>query len=136
MKRLCSTKSKRWALLIAAAAVVAIGVVAGWLFQEVEYARVNSPRGGHIAIVTYRRYEAFKSTAPGQSGDKAGFISIEDTSGVRYGKIAVPMVWMFRELVWTEEGAKLPLIGKWTFLKKEYRYWDDDQTEETVKQAE
>lgn len=74
------------------------GAVAIWLLQEVEYERISSPDGGYTAIVTYRRIEAFRPTFTGQSGEKAGFIRIEDKAERNYGKIGIPMVWMSRDL--------------------------------------
>jgi hypothetical protein len=109
--------------------VLIIGVVAIWLFQEVEYLRIDSPDR------QYRRLESFGSTFPGQSGDKAGFIRIEDKDGRNYGKIGVPMVWMSRDLEWTKGGADLKLVCEWDFAKREYRFWNELQTEEIVKHA-
>ena len=106
-----------------------------WLFQEVEYLRIDSPDRQYQAVVTYRRLESFRPTFPGQSGDKAGFIRIEDKDGRNYGKIDVPMVWMSRDLEWTKDGADLKLICEWDFPKREYRFWNESQTEEIVKHA-
>jgi len=106
-----------------------------WLFQQVEYLRVDSPDGEYTAIVTYRRYESFQPTFPGQSGDKAGFIRIEDKDGQNYGRVGLPMVWMSRDLEWTNDGADLKLICEWDFTKREYRFWNDAQTKEIVKHA-
>jgi hypothetical protein len=128
----------RWTrplLLVGGLVVIITSITATWLLQEVEYLRIGSPSSTHTAVVTYRRYEAFKFTAPGQSGDKAGFIRIESSSGENYGKIPVPMIWMSRELEWTKDGARLPVVGEWSFPKREYRYWNESQTEEIVKQA-
>lgn len=131
-------KPRRWKrpLLIASCLVVLIaGAVAIWLLQEVEYQRINSPDGRYKAIVTYRRIEAFRPIFPGQSGDKAGFIRIEDKDEKNYGKIGVPMVWMSRDLKWTDGGADLKLVCEWNFAKREYRFWNESQTEELVKHA-
>lgn len=112
-----------------------IGAVATWLFQEVDYLRIDSPDRQYQAIVTYRRLESFRPTFPGQSGDKAGFIRIEDKDGRNYGKIGVPMVWMSRDLEWTKDGADLKLVCEWDFAKREYRFWNEAQTEEIVRHA-
>jgi len=109
--------------------------VATWLFQEVEYLRIDSPDRQYQAIVTYRRMESFRPTFPGQSGDKAGFIRIVDKDGKNYGKIGVPMVWMSRDLKWTNGGADLPVVCEWDFAKREYRFWNESQTVEIVKHA-
>lgn len=123
-------------MLIASCLVVLIiGAVATWLFQEVEYLRIDSPDRRYQAVVTYHRLESFRPTFPGQSGDKAGFIRIEDKDGRNYGKIGVPMVWMSRNLEWTRDGAELKLVCEWDFAKREYRIWNKSQTEEIVKHA-
>lgn len=123
-------------MLIASCLVVlSIGAVATWLFQEVEYLRIDSPDRQYQAVVTYQRLESFRPTFPGQSGDKAGFIRIEDKDGRNYGRIGVPMVWMSRDLEWTKNGADLKLVCKWDFAKREYRFWNELQTEEIVKRA-
>lgn len=115
--------------------VVIVASIAVWLFQEVEYLRMDSPDRHYQAIVTYRRIESFRPTLPGQSGDKAGFIRIVDKDGKNHGKIGIPMVWMSRELKWTNGGADLPLVCEWDFAKREYRIWNEAQTEEIVKRA-
>lgn len=115
--------------------VVITGVTLLWLVQEDEYLRIDSPDGKHTAIVTYRRYNSLLPTMPGGSGDKEGFIRIVDHAGSNYGKIHVPMVSMSRDLEWTADGAYLKLVGEWGFSKREYRYWNDAQTEEIVKTA-
>ena len=123
-------------MLIASCLVVlSIGAVATWLFQEVEYLRIDSPDRQYQAVVTYQRLESFRPTFPGQSGDKAGFIRIEDKDGRNYGRIGVPMVWISRDLEWTKNGADLKLVCKWDFAKREYRFWNELQTEEIVKRA-
>ena len=123
-------------MLIASCLVVlSIGAVATWLFQEVEYLRIDSPDRQYQAVVTYQRLESFRPTFPGQSGDKAGFIRIEDKDGRNYGRIGVPMVWMSRDLEWTKNGADLKLVCKWDFAKREYRFWNELQTEEIVTRA-
>ena len=123
-------------MLIASCLVVlSIGAVATWLFHEVEYLRIDSPDRQYQAVVTYQRLESFRPTFPGQSGDKAGFIRIEDKDGRNYGRIGVPMVWMSRDLEWTKNGADLKLVCKWDFAKREYRFWNELQTEEIVKRA-
>jgi hypothetical protein len=123
-------KARRWKtlLLIAGAAVI-------WCMQEVEYLRIDSPDGKFTAIVTHRRYGSVGSFFPGQAGDKAGFIRIEDLSGKTYGKIEVPMIWMSRDLQWTKDGAYLKLVGEWNFAKREYRFWNKSQDVEIVKRA-
>ena len=131
-------KAHRWRrplLIVCSIVVLIIAVVAVWVSQEVEYLRINSPDGKHTAIVTYRRYQSFRPTLPGQSGDKEGFIRIEDKNGINYGRIGVPMVWMSRQLEWTNEGADLKLVCGWDFAKGEYRFWNDSQTKEIVKIA-
>ena len=126
---------KRPFLIAGFVVVLIVGTVSTWLFQEDEYLRIDSPDGRHTAIVTYRRYESLRPTFPGQSGDKAGFIKIEDKSGMNYGRISIPLVWMSRDLQWTHEGADLPLVCKWDFARREYRFWNKAQTDEIVKHA-
>lgn len=131
-------KSRRWKrpLLIACCFLALIaGISVIWLFQEDEYLRIDSSEGEYTAIVTYRRYESFRPTLPGQSGDKAGFIRIEGKDGRNYGRISVPMVWMASDLEWTDDGAELKLICEWDFAKREYRFWNEAQTKEIVKHA-
>jgi hypothetical protein len=125
-------KGKHLVLIIFCFIIVGSTTLAAWLLHEQEYLRVSSPNGEHTAIVTYRRYEEFLPRFPGQTGDKAGFIRIEDSSGVNYGKIAIPMVWMSRDLQWTEVGASLKLVADWDFNQREYRYWNEEQTQEFV----
>jgi len=115
---------------------VSAGVVSIWLFQEVEYFRFKSPDNQHIAIVTWRRYESWMPAFPGQGSDRPGFVRIEEAGGVNYGRIAIPMVWMARDLEWTRHGAELKMVCQWDFLKQEIRYWNDAQTEEIVGRAE
>jgi hypothetical protein len=129
-------EASRWrkSLLIAGAAIALIAAaVATWLFQEVEYLRIDSPDGKYTAIVTYRRYESLRPTFPGQSGDKEGFIRIENQNGLNYGKIGVPTIGMSRDLEWTDNGADLKLVCEWDFAKREYRFWNKSQTETIVK---
>lgn len=115
--------------------VVITGVTLFWLVQEDEYLRIESPDGKYTAIVTYPRYRSLLPMMPGGSGDKEGFIRIEDSGGSNYGKIDVPMVSMSRDLEWTADGARLKLVGEWVFLNREYRYWNEAQNEEIVKSA-
>jgi hypothetical protein len=115
--------------------VLSIGAVASWLRQSVEYMRIDSPDRQYRAVVTYRRLESVRPTFPGQSGDEAGFIRIEDKDGRNYGKIGVPMVWMSRDLQWTKGGADLKLGCEWDFAKREYRFWNESQTEQIVKRV-
>ena len=130
-----ANKLKR-SLLIFGGLVLAIAAgVSIWLFSEAEYLRIKSPDGEYTAVVTYRRLELYRPTFPGQSGDKSGYIRIEDSEGANYGKIPVGMVSMSRDLEWTEEGADLTMVGEWNFSKREYRYWNDAQTKEYVKKA-
>ena len=62
--------------------------VATWLFQGVEYLRIDSPDRQYQMIVTYRRMESFRPTFPDQSGDKAGFIRIVDKAERTMEKLA------------------------------------------------
>ena len=124
---------KRTVVIVGGLVLWIVGTVAAWLLQEIEYLRIDSPDGQYQAIVTYRRYEAFRPAFAGQSGDKAGFIRIEDGDGRNYGRIGIPMVWMSRDLEWTKGGADLPLVCEWDFAKGEYRFWNESQTEEIVK---
>jgi hypothetical protein len=121
--------------MVACLIALVIGAVVTWLLQEVEYLRIDSPDGRYTAIVTYRRIESFRPSFPGHSGDKAGFVRIEDKSGRNYGKIGVPMVEMSHELEWSAGGAALKLVGEWDFAKREYRFWNESQTEEIVEHA-
>jgi hypothetical protein len=100
-------QSKRRWLMIGYCMLLLLWAVATWLFQEVECLRIGSPNRQHTAVVTYRRYELFQTTFPGQSEDKSGFIRIEDKNGINYGRIEIPMVSMARDLEWTHEGARL-----------------------------
>lgn len=113
--------------------VLIVGAVATWLFQEVEYLRIDSPDGRHTAVVAYRRYESFRPIFAGQAGDREGFIRIQDKNGVNYGRIGVPMVSMSRDLEWRNDGADLKLVCEWDFAKREYRFWNESQTKEIVK---
>ena len=125
------SRSRKKILAVAALIVVIIaGGGAVWLFHEDEYLRINSPDGKYTAIVTCRRYESLLPTSPGGSGDKAGFIRIESSGGINFGKIDVPMVLMASDLEWTSTGADLKLVGEWNFPTKEYRYWNEAQTQE------
>jgi hypothetical protein len=115
--------------------VLIAGLAAVLILQEAEYLRINSPDGHYTAIVTYPGGLKFQSSFPGQSGDKAGFIRIEDREGINYGKIGVPMVSMARDLKWTEKGAELTLVGEWNFARREYRFWNESQNEQILEQA-
>lgn len=131
-------KKRRWKRLMLFAScsvLLIIGAITTWLFQEVEYQRFSSPDQQYQAVVTYRRLELFRPTFPGQSGDKPGFIKIEDKDGRNFGKVKVPMVWMSRDLEWTKDGADLKLVCEWNFTKRSYRFWNANQTEEIVKSA-
>lgn len=128
-------RRKRPLLIASCLAVLILCAVAIWLLQEVEYQRINSPDGQYTAIVTYRRTEAFLPIFPGQSGDKPGFIKIEDRNGNNCGKIGVPMIGMSRDLEWTDGGANLDLVCEWNFAKRECRFWNIAQTKQTVKHA-
>lgn len=114
-----------------AIAILSLGATAFWLLHEVECRRISSPDRRYSAIVTYRPYESFRRVAPGQSSDKQGYIHIVDANGTNYGKIAVPMVGMADDLEWKPGGARLPLVGEWDFVKREYRYSDPSKGEIT-----
>jgi hypothetical protein len=112
-------------LLIVLSVIVLVLVIAGiTLFQEVVYRKIPSADGRYIAVVTYRRYEAWRPTLPGHSGDKAGFISIYDSAGVQYGRMPIPMVSMGAELEWTLAGAELKCVGEWNFSSRTCRIWN------------
>jgi hypothetical protein len=128
-------KHQRPLLIAAALVLLCAGAGSVWLFQEIECLRIDSPDGRYRAIVTCRRLESLRPTFPGQSGDKAGFIRIEDKDGRNYGKVGLPMVSTARGLEWTRGGADLKLVCRWDFAKREYRFWNEAQTEEIVKQA-
>lgn len=118
-------------LLLAIIAMAAI-----YLLQEEEYLRIESPDGQYLAIITSQRYESFLPALPGQSGDRSGFVQIQDKDGRNFGKVRVPMVSMARDIVWTKDDAELKLICRWDFAKREYRFWNKAQTKEIVKIAE
>lgn len=131
-----SMSTHKWKIclmVLSGAFLLLCAVGAAVLLSEVEYRRFSSPDHHYTAIVTYRRYQSFLPTLPGQSSDKEGSIRIVDSSGTNYGKIAIPMVWMAEELEWTARGAELGIVGRWDFFKREYRYWNEDQTREIVK---
>lgn len=113
----------RW-LLFASVLVLAAATLAGmaWLWGEVEYTRIDSPNGNHVAVVTYRRYRSLWVGFPGQAGDKSGFVRIKGKDGTNYGRIPVPFVWLVRELQWAPDGAEMKLVGRWDFPKREYRW--------------
>lgn len=70
--------------------------------------------------------------APGQSSDKSGFVRVEGRDGTFYGKIPVPLLGMAGPMWWSKTGLTTP-VGEWDFSKKEYRYWNERQTEEYVR---
>jgi len=117
------------------AALVLAAVATAWLCQEDECRRYASPDGRYVVIATSPRYESLMPALPGQSGDRSGFLTIEDTAGTFYGKIPVPMVWMAGDVEWTEHGAELAVFGEWDFSTREYRYWNNAQTREIVRHA-
>lgn len=106
----------------------------GWLLGEEEYVRVNDPTGKYVAVATYQRYRAFLMCAPGGGGDKEGWVTVHGTNGIDYGSIPVPMVSDLYEIRWHDGGAELGIIGEWDFRARSYRYWNEEQTKEIVRQ--
>lgn len=127
--------TRRKLLVLICLFLISAVLAAAWLFQEEEYRRFDSSDGKYTAVVTYRRYTLLLPAFPGQSGDKAGFIKIEDGRGANYGKVPVPMVWMASDLEWGDGGARLKFVGEWDFSTREHQYWDVGQIEEIVKVA-
>jgi hypothetical protein len=124
----------RWGLLVAPLAVVA------WIslllvHGESEYRRTVSPDGHYIAIATFPPIEAMGAMVPGQSGDKAGHVRILGIDGTDYGRIPVPMVSMVDDIQWTDDGASICCGKEWNFIKREYSYWNEDETEKIVESA-
>ena len=103
---------------------------------EGEYARINSPDGKYTAIATYSLSQLIIPRFPGQSGDKVGYVRIEGSNGIDYGKIPVPMIYMVHDIQWTNHGAQLVAVGDWDFAKREYRYWNKDQTKQYVRHVQ
>lgn len=124
--------ARRLLLAAGVTGLLCISCVAYWLLQEIEYTRLSSPKSGHVALITYHRYQSLLPMAPGQSGDKPGYIRITDASGRKYPKLPIPMIQMSRDIIWTKNGATLPLCAEWNFITREVRYWDSAQTRETV----
>lgn len=107
-----------------------------WLLGEEEYKRITSPNGHYLAIATYKRYQLFIPSMPGQSSDKDGFIDIYGTDGTEYGRYPVLMVAVIHDLCWEETGAYVPAFCQWNFKTKTIRYWNESQTEETIIQMD
>lgn len=103
--------------------------------NEVKGKTLMDPSGQYKAVVTYRHYESWIACMPGDSSGKSGFITIYDQKGTSYGKIPVHMISQVSDLRWTENGAWIPAYCEWDFKRGIYRYWNDSQTRETVKQA-
>ncbi|BDS07038.1 hypothetical protein NT6N_20780 [Oceaniferula spumae] len=116
-------------LILAAAAVCAI------MFKLSESKRMTDPTGKFTAVVTYRNYQTYIPSAPGDSSGKSGFITIYDHTGTSYGRIPLDMIAQADDLQWTDTGATIPAYCTWNFETRTYRYWNSDQTEETIEHA-
>ncbi len=91
------------------------------------YAEMPDPTGRYKAIISFYSYLSFIPMAPGSSSDKPCFIRIIDNHGNNYGEIPVPMIQLAREIQWTRDGAQVPVIGEWDFLKRTCFYWNEAQ---------
>lgn len=116
-------------LILAAAAVCAV------MFNMSENKRITSPTGRFTAVVSYRNYQTYNPTSPGDTSGKPGFITIYDRAGTSYGRIPLAMIKQADDLKWTDTGAMIPSYCAWNFETREYRYWNSDQTKETIETA-
>ena len=87
------------------------------------------PTGFYTAIVSYRSYQSFLPRMPGSSSDKPGFVKIIDKNNKPYGEMPLPMLQLL-ELEWTEQGARIKLIGEWDFINETCWYWDHNGNEQ------
>lgn len=106
---------------------VALAIMATSLaFFPVEYERHVSPDGTHVAVVKYHAYQNLIPAFPGGSGDKSGWIVIQDRNGKKLGRASLHMVSMGRDILWSTESADLPLVGTWRFSDREPQQRTDD----------
>jgi hypothetical protein len=99
--------------------LVAIVVVYVYLMKanapEIEASRKADPSGEYCAVVTHKGWQVPNFSAPGDAGNHAGFIRIEDRSGRSFGKAPLPILWMADDLRWEPGGAHLVGIAHWDF---------------------
>ncbi|MBK1831043.1 hypothetical protein JIN77_09925 [Verrucomicrobiaceae bacterium R5-34] len=110
-------------LVILACAVAAVCAV---LFNPSESKRITRPDGAFTAVVSYRNYQTYLPSAPGDSGGMPGFITIYDRSGQSYGRIPLSKISQANELQWTDTGAIIPGYCNWEFSSRSYRVLDED----------
>ncbi|GAA3588278.1 hypothetical protein [Marinobacter xestospongiae] len=94
-------------------------------FGRIVYSKESDPTGDYTAIVSYEAYLSFVTMSPGSSGDKAGFVKIINNNGDNLGEMPVEMLQLSR-VMWSKNGARIPMIGEWNFKKGTCYYWSKD----------
>jgi len=115
--------------------ILAAAVICAVMFNMSESKRMADPTGEFTAVVTFRNYQTYNMRSPGDSSGKPGFITIYDRTGTSYGRVPLSMIKLADDLQWTDTGAMIPSLCEWNFETREYRYWNSDQTEETIETA-
>ena len=110
-----TSKSEFTLGIILGLSAIGIGLVAMIALWPCEYARMVSPDGTHVAIIKYRGYQNFISVFPGSSGDKSGWMVIQDMHGHELGHANLPMIQMGAEIMWSSDSVEVPLINSWKF---------------------
>ena len=82
-----------------------------------EYLRSSSPDHRFYAVATYPIWQRFVPMMPGQSGDKAGYITVYTADGRSCGRTPVEMVSSIGDLSWSADRAEIRLVAEWDLLR-------------------
>ena len=89
--------------------------------------KFDSPNGEYSVVVTRKFIYNFIPTAPGDGSSAPCNVEIIDKEGSSMGRITVSPGYMVDDLVWTESGAEIKLVGEWNFKNETAYYWSEDQ---------
>jgi hypothetical protein len=112
-----SRLSSAWLVGLVAAFAAAIAAISLAFIPLVPVRRADSTNGAFEAVARTALVNLLIPVMPGQSGDRAGRITIYTRDGRSCGSAPVEMVWMIHDLHWDLAGkpreASLVAVATW-----------------------
>lgn len=111
-----------WVSLLACF-MLGLGLIIYLLQTEVIEATLD-PSGTYRVETSARRLDRILPRMPGQASDLPVFVEIFDQNNRSLGRMHVPM-WQMAGVQFTEDGAFIPLIGRWNFKQRSCIYQNE-----------
>ncbi len=115
---------KRKQKLTAVLTVFFLGLLAASAFVITkEHDRLNSPDYRFYAVSTCPIWQYCIPMSPGGGSDKSGYVTVYTREGKSCGRAPVGMVWMMKDMEWSNTNAVLRTVAEWNLTNHTVEYF-------------